>query len=81
MIVSEEDARRINEILLTGWKTREDHFKGWASQEVRTGQITQGIQDERSEERPEEGGEHQDPPSEGEQLQHQYQSHVRPEQT
>jgi hypothetical protein len=46
MILSEEDALRINEILLTWWKTKEDHFKSWASQGLRTGRIIQLIQDE-----------------------------------
>jgi hypothetical protein len=45
MKLSEEDARRINKMLLTGWKTKEDYLKGWASQGVKTGRIAQGIRD------------------------------------
>jgi hypothetical protein len=51
MILNEEAARHINEMLLTGWKTKEDHLIGWASQGVRTGQIDQKIQREQPERR------------------------------
>ncbi len=53
MILSEEDARYINKMLLTGWKTDDDHLKGWASQGARTGRVAQGIRGEQPGERPE----------------------------
>jgi hypothetical protein len=34
MLLSEEDAQHLGGTLLTGWKTDEDHLKGWASQGI-----------------------------------------------
>ncbi len=42
MVLSEEDVLRLKGMMLTGWKTEDDHLKGWASQGVRRERVTPG---------------------------------------
>jgi hypothetical protein len=43
LVLSEEDPQRLRGMLLTGWRTEEDHLKGWASQGMRKDRVAQGI--------------------------------------
>ncbi len=44
MVLTPEDERRIQGMMLTGWKGKADLLKGWASQGKKKNQISQGIQ-------------------------------------
>jgi hypothetical protein len=42
MVLSEEDVMRLKGMMLTDWRTEDDHLKGWASQGVRRDRVTRG---------------------------------------